>query len=289
MADKNRNTEYDELDDEFDVDDYDDDEDADDYDDDYADAEDDDEDDDEFDYSFDFLPDDEQDDDADDYDDEDDEDDADDYDGDDYDDYDDEDDDADEGDDYDDEDDAEDDEDDDTPKVFDRAYVEKLRRENAHYRTRYKEARAETQDVLTPILSAVGSVLGDDFDIGESTADDIAEALTSLPKQAAEEARTARIEAAVYKHAADAGIDVETAMDSRKFYDTVTKLDPRDEGFDKKVRDALKTVPQAAGNRRSAPPARSGGDFTSGNRATSNNDMSFEALRSRRRKRRGVN
>lgn len=271
--------EFDDLDDEdADADDYEDyeDEDADD------DEDGDDADPDDFDYSFDFLPDDEDDDQDQD------------------DDYDDDQDAPDDGDDWDDDeddddedwepDDADDDDDDaDAPEVFDRSYVEKLRRENAQYRSRYQEARAETQEVLTPILEAVGNVLGNDFNVGDATAEDIAAALSDVPKRTAEQARVDRIEAAVYKYAYTEGVDAEAAMDSRSFYDAVTKLDPTADDFDNKVRDLLKQRPQTTGSRRSAPPARSGGDFTSGNRATNANDLDVAALQKRRRKRRGVN
>lgn len=266
---------FDDLDDEDADDDYED------YEDDEEDEDGDDADPDDFDYSFDFLPDDDQDDDQD---------------QDDDDDYDDDQDAPDDGDDWDDdEDDDEDwepddaDDDEDTPEVFDRSYVEKLRRENAQYRSRYQEARAETQEVLTPILEAVGNVLGNDFNVGDATAEDIAAALSDVPKRTAEQSRADRIEAAVYKYAYTEGVDAEAAMDSRSFYDTVTKLDPTADDFDNKVRDLLKQRPQTTGSRRSAPPARSGGDFTSGNRATKANDMDVAALQKRRRKRRGVN
>lgn len=262
---------FDDLDDEDADEDYEDDEDDEDEDEDGDDADPDD-----FDYSFDFLPDDDQDQDDDYDDDQDAPDDGDDWD-----------DDEDDDEDWEPDDDAADDAD--TPEVFDRSYVEKLRRENAQYRSRYQEARAETQEVLTPILEAVGNVLGNDFNVGDATAEDIAAALSDVPKRTAEQARADRIEAAVYKYAYTEGVDAEAAMDSRSFYDTVTKLDPTADDFDNKVRELLKQRPQTTGSRRSAPPARSGGDFTSGNRATNANDMDVAALQKRRRKRRGVN
>ena len=99
--------------------------------------------------------------------------------------------------------------------------------------------------------------------------------------------RAARVEAAVYKHANSVGINAESAMDSRKFHQKITALDPDADDFDAKIRDAMKGVADQT-PRRNAPPARSGGDFTSGNRSRLSANPTFEELRANRRKKRGL-
>lgn len=238
---------WDDEDDDFDYSfDDDEDDDGDEYDEDEGDFDfDDDEDDDDFDYSFD--------------------------------------DDEDEDDDLDDEDDEDDDEDgEDEQESYDSAYVQRLRAENARYRTRARDAEKQA---YAPLVDALG--LGDNFDADTATTDDVVAAVVDTAKKNRDAVRAARVEAAVYKHANSVGINAESAMDSRKFHQKITALDPDADDFDAKIRDAMKGVADNT-PRRNAPPARSGGDFTSGNRSRLSANPTFEELRANRRKKRGL-
>ena len=257
--------------DDLDVDDWDDEDDDDfdySFDDDDEDDADDFDDEDDFDYSFD-----DEDEDEDDFDDEEDDDDFDDS-------FDDDEDDDDHLDDEDDEDDEDDD--DEEQESYGSAYVQRLRAENARYRTRARDAEKQA---YAPLVDALG--LGDNFDADNATTDDVVAAVVDTAKKNRDAVRAARVEAAVYKHAHSVGIDAESAMDSRKFHQKITALDPDADDFDAKIRDAMKGV---ASNqpRRNAPPARSGGDFTSGNRSRLSANPTFEELRANRRKKRGL-
>ena len=244
--------------------------------------------DDDFDYSFDDDDeddDDEYDDDEDDFDLDDDE-----YEDDDdfdysFDDEEDEDDDLDDEDDDEDgfDDDDEDDEDDeDEQESYDSTYVQRLRAENARYRTRARDAEKQA---FAPLVDALG--LGDNFNADNATTDDVVAAVVDTAKKNRDAVRAARVEAAVYKHANSVGINAESAMDSRKFHQKITALDPDADDFDAKIRDAMKGVADHT-PRRNAPPARSGGDFTSGNRSRLSANPTFEELRANRRKKRGL-
>lgn len=184
-------------------------------------------------------------------------------------------------DDFEDEDDEDEDEDDEQ-ESYDSAYVQRLRAENARYRTRARDAEKQA---FAPLVDALG--LEDDLDADTATADDVVAAVVDTAKKNRDAVRAARVEAAVYKHANSVGINAESAMDSRKFYQKITALDPDADDFDAKIRDAMKGVADNT-PRRNAPPARSGGDFTSGNRSRLSANPTFEELRANRRKKRGL-
>ena len=183
-------------------------------------------------------------------------------------------------DDFDDDDDE--DEDEDEQESYDSTYVQRLRAENARYRTRARDAEKQA---FAPLVDALG--LGDNFNADNATTDDVVAAVVDTAKKNRDAVRAARVEAAVYKHANSVGINAESAMDSRKFHQKITALDPDADDFDAKIRDAMKGVADQT-PRRNAPPARSGGDFTSGNRSRLSANPTFEELRANRRKKRGL-
>lgn len=171
------------------------------------------------------------------------------------------------------------DEDTEPEQVFDKAYVEKLRRENAKYRN-----RANSVPDLTPLANTFANLLGDEFDTEHPDYEQAANRLTERSQRHEKALRQAQLEKEVYRHAHRAGIDPELALDSMSFRNAINNLDPNADTFGEQVLEQLQKT--ADRYPRQAPKqARSGGDFTAGN-AVNNNDMSVEALIKRRRAKR---
>lgn len=166
-------------------------------------------------------------------------------------------------------------------ETFTREYVEKLRAENAKYRTRAKNALN-----VEPLNKTFSNLLGDTFDPEQPDYAAASAAIEKRDEQHKKELRQAQLEKEVYRHANAAGIDPELALDSMSFRKAISSLNPASEDFAEKVLGQLKATarryPSAPKER---PQTRSSGDFTGGNAAPRDDDTSVEALIKKRRKR----
>lgn len=126
-----------------------------------------------------------------------------------------------------------------------------LRRENANWRTKFRESETSKTEQLKTIAKAMG-LADDEADPGKLT-----EQLTS----AKSEARQKALELAVYRAAGKAGVDGDRLLDSRSFLSSVNGLDPSSTDFASALGEAI----TSSGDRfkTSAAPARSGGEFAS--------------------------
>lgn len=140
--------------------------------------------------------------------------------------------------------------------------VRELRRENAASRTNAKQNAAE--EARRQLAAELGRILNpDQGDSEETDPATLAEQLTA----ALEEARTLKVEREAERAARRLGADVDALLDSRRFTDQLSRLDPDSDGFTDQVRklvaDTLKQFPQYKATAGQAP-ARSGGDFSGG-------------------------
>lgn len=166
-------------------------------------------------------------------------------------------------------------------ETFTREYVEKLRAENAKYRTRAKNALN-----VEPLNKTFSNLLGDTFNPEQPDYAAVSAAIEKRDEQHKKELRQAQLEKEVYRHANAAGIDPELALDSMSFRKAISSLNPASEDFAEKILGQLKATarryPSAPKER---PQTRSSGDFTGGNAAPRDDDTSVEALIKKRRKR----
>lgn len=99
--------------------------------------------------------------------------------------------------------------------------------------------------------------------------------------------RGTSVELAIYKGASVHGADPGELADSRSFMAKLAKLDPSDEGFDKKVSAAIKQAVADNPKLKAAGPApdRASSDFNGG--ATGSSEpQTIDEIRAARRKRR---
>ncbi|WP_330261794.1 hypothetical protein [Streptomyces sp. NBC_00539] len=130
--------------------------------------------------------------------------------------------------------------------------------------TRAEQAAAERDD-LRSALDAVTKALnpgGDTTQDPAALAAAVAERDRLLTEHAAE-LRTARVELAVARVAADQGARGDRLLNSRSFLASVAGLDPLDKGFDDKLTAAIKGAVDADPElyRANATPPRGGGEF----------------------------
>lgn len=143
------------------------------------------------------------------------------------------------------------------PKMYDAAYVDSLRKENAGWRTKLREAE-QAQDAryngLVDQLKAAGINLGDKPD-----ADQLQASLTA----AQTERRDALVRAALYETSAEHGANPAALRDSVSFLESIKDIDPNDTAAlieaAKKAREANPTLAAAP-----AGPARGGADLSGG-------------------------
>ncbi|MET9429796.1 hypothetical protein [Streptomyces sp. NPDC003036] len=131
--------------------------------------------------------------------------------------------------------------------------------------TRAEQAAAE-RDELRAALDAVTRALNPNG--GESEQDPAALAAAvaerdRLLSEHAAELRTARVELAVARVAADEGARGDRLLNSRSFLTSVADLDPLDSGFADKLTSAIKAAVDADPDlyRANATPPRGGGEF----------------------------
>ncbi|MFE5777085.1 hypothetical protein [Brachybacterium sp. NPDC056505] len=136
--------------------------------------------------------------------------------------------------------------------------IRKTRDEAAQNRTARNTEREQADARVAAILKAAGIETDDD------TEDPVkaAEADRQAREKAEQDARTARVELAVYRAAPAANGDAAALLDSRSFLDRITDLDPSDQdAITGAIRDAIKDAPRLAATQAAA---RSGADFTGG-------------------------
>ncbi|MEK2478991.1 hypothetical protein [Streptomyces noursei] len=125
----------------------------------------------------------------------------------------------------------------------------------------------EQRDQWQSTLDAVNKALTPDGNRDDQDPAALTAAVAERDKQldrAAAELRTARVELAAYKTAADHGARADRLLNSRSFLDTVAALDPTDATFDEQlvaaIRAAVETDPDLY---RATPavPGRGGAEF----------------------------
>ncbi|MFE5628470.1 hypothetical protein [Streptomyces sp. NPDC056543] len=143
------------------------------------------------------------------------------------------------------------------PKMYDAAYVDSLRKENAGWRTKLRESE-QAQDAryngLLDQLKAAGIKLGDKPD---------AEQLQASLTAAQSERRTALLRAALYETATEHGANPAALRDSVSFLDSIKDIDPTDSAaLVAAAKAALAANPSLSAT--PAGPARGGADLSGG-------------------------
>ncbi|MFB8772106.1 hypothetical protein [Streptomyces broussonetiae] len=151
----------------------------------------------------------------------------------------------------------------------------------AKARTNAKKAAAD--EARTAIVQELGKALGlikDDKDTPPDPA-----ALKAQIEQATAAHRETAVELAIYRSAGKYGADPDALTDSRTFLNSIKGLDPSEDGFAKKVSDAIKKAVETNPKLKAASqaPARTSGDF-SGNTEKPAKPTGIEAQREARRK-----
>ncbi|MGD3112910.1 hypothetical protein [Streptomyces sp. YGL11-2] len=128
------------------------------------------------------------------------------------------------------------------------------------------EQTAAERDELRSALDAVTKALNPEGQ-GEQDPAALAAAVAERDKQldhSASELRTARVELAAYKAAAEQGARADRLLNSRSFLDTVAQLDPADAKFGEQLNTAIRAVVEADPDLYRATPAvpgRGGAEF----------------------------
>lgn len=146
--------------------------------------------------------------------------------------------------------------------VFDREYVEKLRREAADYRTKRKEEAdraAQLEAELAKYRDGLKALTGEQE--AEKSPEDIIASLTAERDQAAQQLAAIRTESALTRAAADAGADAELLTLVLKGKGALKDLDPNTDDFAAQVAElvtaevaanpklkATQAVPQSSGS-----------------------------------------
>ena len=144
-----------------------------------------------------------------------------------------------------------------SPRMYDAAYVDGLRKEAAQWRTKLRESE-QAQDAkytgLLDQLKAAGIKLGDKPD---------AEQLQASLTAAQSERRDALLRAALYETAAEHGANPGALRDSVSFLDSIKDIDPTDSAA---LVAAAKAATAANPSLSAAPagPARGGADLSGG-------------------------
>lgn len=143
------------------------------------------------------------------------------------------------------------------PRMFDAAYVDQLRKENAGWRTKLREteqAQEAKYNGLVDQLKAAGIKLGDKPD---------AEQLQASLAESQGQARTALLRAALYETATEHGANPAALRDSVSFLESVKDIDPNDTAA---IIAAAKAAVTANPTLSAAPagPARGGADLSGG-------------------------
>lgn len=139
--------------------------------------------------------------------------------------------------------------------------LERARKDAARYRQERSDAadqaKADADARLQAVLQAAGIDTGDGDDPEKAAAAD-----RQAREQAEADARTARVELAVFRAAADKGADAAALLDSRSFLDRVADLDPTDaDAIGTAIGEHVQAHPRLAVTQAAT---RSSADFTGG-------------------------
>ncbi|MDN5687013.1 MAG: hypothetical protein L0G94_10140 [Brachybacterium sp.] len=146
-----------------------------------------------------------------------------------------------------------------------RKELDEARSQAARYRTEkntavqqaQQDAKAEADARVQAILKAAGIETGEQDDPEAA-----ARADREAREQAETDARSARVELAVYRAAADKNADAAALLDSRSFLDRVQDVDPTDaDAISEAIQKAVDANPRLAATQAAA---RSSADFTGG-------------------------
>ncbi|MFD8254683.1 hypothetical protein [Streptomyces werraensis] len=153
----------------------------------------------------------------------------------------------------------------------------------AKARTNAKKAAAD--EARTEIVQELGKALGLIKDEKDTPPDPAA--LTAQIEKATAAHRETAIELAVYRSASKHGADPDALTDSRAFLTSIKGLDPSEDGFAKKVSDAIKKAVEANPKLKTQPaaPERTSSDFNGG-AGSSSEPQTIDEIRAARRKRR---
>jgi hypothetical protein len=115
----------------------------------------------------------------------------------------------------------------------------RLRRENASERVSAKEQAAEEArtELLATLTKALGGETGDEAPTVEQLATQLTEQTTKT-EAAAAIARDTQAELVVWQNATDLKVDPKALTDSRAFEKAIKDLDPTDDAFAEKVKEA---------------------------------------------------
>ncbi|MEU0332223.1 hypothetical protein [Streptomyces sp. NPDC006193] len=154
----------------------------------------------------------------------------------------------------------------------------------AKARTNAKKQAAD--EARNAIVQELGKALGLVKDDKETPPDPAA--LKAQIEQATAAHRETAIELAIYRSAGKHGADPDALTDSRSFLNSIKGLDPSEDGFAKKVSEAIKKAVETNPKLKAQgqAPARTAGDFSGGTGGRPKDD-SIEAHREARRKARG--
>lgn len=160
----------------------------------------------------------------------------------------------------------------DQPKVFDEAYVTKLRTEAAGHRQKAKTAADDAVANLTKTLGKALGLIKDDEPADPA-------ALTKQIEAERDSARVAKVELAVYRVSGKHGADPDALLDSRAFLAKVKGLDPTADDFSFQVEEAAKAAVDANPKLRVVQAAtKAGSDLSAGNADPQKGQLTREQL-----------
>lgn len=150
-------------------------------------------------------------------------------------------------------------------------------------RTNAKKAAAD--EARSEIVQELGKALGLVKDEKDAPPDPAA--LTAQIEKATAAHRETAIELAVYRSASKHGADPDALTDSRAFLTSIKGLDPTEDGFAKKVSEAIKKAVETNPKLKTQPaaPERTSSDFNGGG-GSSSEPQTIDEIRAARRKRR---
>lgn len=177
-------------------------------------------------------------------------------------------------------------------ETFDRAYVEKLRKENAATREKATKAAEEAAEkARTELTQTLGKALGLIKDDETADPEKIVQQAQAEREQAIAEAKSTKVELAVLRNADKHDANTDELLDSRDFAKKLKDLDPDADDFASQVDDLIKSAVEANPSRfkRVQVAAAAGGSTHSGEgNSADSGDKSIDDIRKERQKRRGM-
>lgn len=152
------------------------------------------------------------------------------------------------------------------PKVFDEAYVTKLRQSEAASRVKARDAETAADAKIKAALKALGIDPGGDETDPVKVAEAAAQTNAQQRDAATALARTTAAELIIWRNAKELGVNPQAITDSVAFNKAIADLDPTDAtAFSEAVKTAATTAATNNPMLKQVPVAgTSGGDFTGG-------------------------